>query len=1185
MLEPRRVSLLAYVVAVAIPVSLTFNIDTTPVNVYIGEQKDFFGYKVLQFISGTNKGILVTAPLRLNGSGGVCKPDANQPMQCFTPEDLPLTDTTAAPVKHFGLSIAEDAKRSRFIVCSPSVVHECNENSYVNGVCYAVTDRLQQTASFRTAFQECTKKTVDLVFLFDGSRSMSEGEFNKNKEFIKDIMNSLKNSSIKFAAVQFSTEYRKVFDFNDYEAGRDSVKLHEESQLRSLTNTHKALAFVLDEILENSKAGASSDATKVVVLITDGDPSDSDRSGIIKKYDEKNIIRFVIGVKDAKLEKFRAIASEPKDKNAFKIENYDRLKEVLVNFQKKIFKMEGSKVSRAGDMTNEMSQSGFSAVFYNDTLVLGSVGSNSWRGSLQIRHEQKDTQLEDPLMQMDSYMGYSISVGEKNSAALYFSGAPRFEHTGQVVLFRHNGKNWTAAQRINGHQIGSYFGAELCSVDVNSDGDTDFLLVGAPLFYQPHEKREGQIYIYSLTDEMQLQRELTVAAPSMGRFGATISSLADLNGDGLRDVAVGAPLENDNTGTVYIYLGDRHRGIRSAFSQRITGQTMKPVLRFFGQAIDGHVDLGDDGLPDLVVGSQGAAVVLRSRPVFDVIARLSFTPSQISTDRIDCVGNSDEALPMVTLTICFEMVETTKSKAEAMSSGLNISYTLSVDPMRPTYRGFFSHTDKKSRNLTSTYELRDQETCFNSSVYMPKCVKDTLSPVSIKLNFFQVAGEAASGVLSVDSRALAVAEVPFEKHCRKNDTCIAELDVEFNFTTPTLLVAEENYFKVFVKLSNHGDDSYNSSLTMHFPRGLSFSRMTFIQATRPTIHSCYDLEGELDKTTCGISRPVFRSRSSATFMTSFHIMKEYEWDDTITVNITAESDNTNSSSVAFLSQSIRVQFEIKMAVMVKEDSIDYLNFTTQDAGPKRIVAPYKIENLGFKDFPVNVSLVFPTKLEQNFEMTNPLVVVGQNKTHCTAIADTTSEYCSPERFCKIITCDGFILERESPTEFTLSGDVQFRDLNQHAANIAFLKRYTGDGGEVKFRSFIHVDYDERRYVLDSHKQEKTDRDPTMKWTDVRVEFIILPDQRLIISTGVGLGLLFLIIITVVMFKLGCFKRKTLEYYQEHEDDGAAPQTTPAPAAGPLGQSEANGKHVAPREEVTLLGGGEANGGAPPAEAD
>lgn len=50
-------------------------------------------------------------------------------------------------------------------------------------------------------------------------------------------------------------------------------------------------------------------------------------------------------------------------------------------------------------------------------------------------------------------------------------------------------------------QIGSYFGAELCSVDIDSDGDTDFLLVGAPMFYLSHEKREGQMYVYRLTDE------------------------------------------------------------------------------------------------------------------------------------------------------------------------------------------------------------------------------------------------------------------------------------------------------------------------------------------------------------------------------------------------------------------------------------------------------------------------------------------------------------------------------------------------------------------------------------------------------------------------------------------------------------------------------------------------------------
>lgn len=118
------------------------------------------------------------------------------------------------------------------------------------------------------------------------------------------------------------------------------------------------------------------------------------------------------------------------------------------------------------------------------------------------------------------------------------------------------------------------------------------------------------------------------------------------------------------------------------------------------------------------------------------------------------------------------------------------------------------------------------------------------------------------------------------------------------------------------------------------------------------------------------------------------------------------------------------------------------------------------------------------------------------------------QYCSPEKYCKIIVCDIFILDKESATELSLSGDVHFGDPKQLAAvcrnithkhhthtdrihttdtiesgeyisnchvlalqNIAFLKRYTGDGAEVKFKSFIHVIHDKQRYVLDSHKQE------------------------------------------------------------------------------------------------------------------
>lgn len=45
--------------------------------------------------------------------------------------------------------------------------------------------------------------------------------------------------------------------------------------------------------------------------------------------------------------------------------------------------------------------------------------------------------------------------------------------------------------------------------------------------------------------------------------------------------------------------------------QKILGEKVASELRYFGQAIDGELDLGEDGLPDIVVGSQGKVIVLK----------------------------------------------------------------------------------------------------------------------------------------------------------------------------------------------------------------------------------------------------------------------------------------------------------------------------------------------------------------------------------------------------------------------------------------------------------------------------------------------------------------------------------------------------------------------------------------------
>ncbi|XP_015224687.1 PREDICTED: integrin alpha-M-like [Cyprinodon variegatus] len=194
----------------------------------------------------------------------------------------------------------------------------------------------------------------------------------------------------------------------------------------------------------------------------------------------------------------------------------------------------------------------------------------------------------------------------------------------------------------------------------------------------------------------------------------------------------------------------------------------------------------------------------------------------ISIENITCLGQEkDDILPMVNVAACFVMEEATKTNA---GPGINISLMLMVDPNRPIHRGFFQDNKKKSRNITHTLELTDKKTCFNYSIFMHRCVKDTLSPVQMKLNFSQSDSENAIGVLNMDSKRNATVDVPFVKHCDK-EICIPDLKVDFRFTSDEVLVTENNGFSVLITLDNIGDDSYNTSLTLHYPPGLSFSKM------------------------------------------------------------------------------------------------------------------------------------------------------------------------------------------------------------------------------------------------------------------------------------------------------------------------------------------------------------------------
>ncbi len=54
--------------------------------------------------------------------------------------------------------------------------------------------------------------------------------------------------------------------------------------------------IIRKNLLNNLLSGADANAQKALVIITDGDPGDNDDNNVLKRCDEQNILRYVIGV-------------------------------------------------------------------------------------------------------------------------------------------------------------------------------------------------------------------------------------------------------------------------------------------------------------------------------------------------------------------------------------------------------------------------------------------------------------------------------------------------------------------------------------------------------------------------------------------------------------------------------------------------------------------------------------------------------------------------------------------------------------------------------------------------------------------------------------------------------------------------------------------------------------------------
>ena len=167
--------------------------------------------------------------------------------------------------------------------------------------------------------------------------------------------------------------------------------------------------------------------------------------------------------------------------------------------------------------------------------------------------------------------------------------------------------------RLVGTVVGELAGVTMGSAgDIDGDGDDELILgavgessagVGAGAAYLVNPITSGEMPLTSATGKLTGEIGADMA-------GSAVAGIGDWTGDGIPDVAVGAPGHNTDDGTndgtegvLYIVSGKR------SGSNSLGHNTAKIIANdhgdFLGSAVDNAGDTNGDGLTDIIIGAVG----------------------------------------------------------------------------------------------------------------------------------------------------------------------------------------------------------------------------------------------------------------------------------------------------------------------------------------------------------------------------------------------------------------------------------------------------------------------------------------------------------------------------------------------------------------------------------------------------
>jgi hypothetical protein len=283
-----------------------------------------------------------------------------------------------------------------------------------------------------------------------------------------------------------------------------------------------------------------------------------------------------------------------------------------------------------------------------EDLVIGSPGDNDggygrgalWilfmntNGTVNLHQKISDTEGNfTGIFDEAQNLGLSVaSIGDLDRDGIkdLAIGSPCDDDGGDCrgaiyILFMNSNGTVKSHQKIStleGNFTGSLgnicqFGFSVTSIgDFNGDGVTD-IAVGAP-YDSDGGLEKGAVWILFMNSNgtvkshqkiSTLEGNFTGILDTNNGFGRSISSVGDINGDGVTDLVVGAPFDDDGSsykGAVWILFMNSSGTVKSY--QKISdtyGNFIGKLISNsrFGTSVATLGDLNGDGIPDLAVGS------------------------------------------------------------------------------------------------------------------------------------------------------------------------------------------------------------------------------------------------------------------------------------------------------------------------------------------------------------------------------------------------------------------------------------------------------------------------------------------------------------------------------------------------------------------------------------------------------